>query len=144
LARQVAAAFEDQDTLAGRRQRLRQRRAARAAADHDQVVVRIHRLPLCSSPPNAVVRRNILLRHKRSRIAMDAVARVPALGVVLQAGDDRGQHAEQAMPRFPAEQGAGAIDVERIGVAGRRHHERAQERIVRSAQPLGQVLQHRV
>ena len=41
LARQIVAAFEDQDALAGRRQPLRQRGAAGAAADHDQVIMAI-------------------------------------------------------------------------------------------------------
>ena len=39
LARQILAAFQHQDALAGGRQALRQCRAARPAADHDQVVV---------------------------------------------------------------------------------------------------------
>ena len=43
LARQVVAALDDQDALATGRDPLRQRAAARPAADHDQVVVVSHR-----------------------------------------------------------------------------------------------------
>ena len=39
LARQIVAAFEDQDALSGRGKRLSQRSAAGAASDNDHVVV---------------------------------------------------------------------------------------------------------
>ena len=42
LARQVAAPLEEQDALAGRREAMRERSAARSRADDDHVVVLAH------------------------------------------------------------------------------------------------------